>query len=125
MSPSYLLPPKLSRKFGCVGIRREKWKAEKLWIDFDGDLATTCSGFQIVGAESNVQANCHPGYTLNNHLRRRLVNWIAVQEWYMPEARISQQQDAKSNPEGIASYKPRAYPPQIPKAFSTTRAPHV
>ena len=53
----------------------------------------------------------------SNRLRRRLANWIAVQEWYMPEARISRQQDAKSNPEGIASYKPQDIPLHLPSSY--------
>ena len=54
----------------------------------------------------------------SNRLRRRLANWIAVQEWYMPEARMSRQQDAKCNPDGIASYKPQDIPLHLPSSYN-------
>jgi hypothetical protein len=53
----------------------------------------------------------------SNCLHRRLANWIAVQEWYMPEARISRQQDAKCNPDGMASYKPQDIPLHLPSSY--------
>jgi hypothetical protein len=53
----------------------------------------------------------------SNHLRRRIANWIELQERCMPEARISRQWDAKAKPDGIASHKPQDIPLHLPSSY--------
>lgn len=46
----------------------------------------------------------------SNNWCRRIVNWIELQERCMPEAHISQQQDATAKPDGIAPSKAQDIP---------------
>jgi len=53
----------------------------------------------------------------SNHLRRRIANWIELQEQFMPEARITRQWDAKAKPDGIAPHKPQDIPLHFPSSY--------
>lgn len=53
----------------------------------------------------------------SNHLRRRIANWIELQEQCMPEARITRQRDAKAKPDGIAPHKPQDIPLHLPSSY--------
>ena len=53
----------------------------------------------------------------SNRLRRRIANWIEIQERYMPEARISRQWETHAKPEGIAPYKPQDIPLHLPSSY--------
>ena len=53
----------------------------------------------------------------SNNLRRRIANWIELQERCMPEARISRQREAMAKPDGIAPYKPQDIPLHLPSSY--------
>jgi len=53
----------------------------------------------------------------SNRLRRRIANWIELQERYMPEARLSRQRDARGKPDGITPYKPQEIPLYLPSSY--------
>jgi len=54
----------------------------------------------------------------SNNLRRRIANWIELQERCMPEARISRQRDATAKPDGIAPSKPQDIPLHLPSSYN-------
>lgn len=53
----------------------------------------------------------------SNHLCHWIMNWIELQEWCMPEAHMTQQQDVKAKPDGIAPHKPHDIPLHLPSSY--------